>query len=143
MVPHGQVLSSQGISWYRPSATAKAIDRHFEAVRAFFHFKLVMLLRYCVVLGSAGYLPRILMKNVLKKSLILNIRSTFIALPQSTPRRSSLRSIEVMEQLRELNHLLMAKEFQTRMEGIKLLTEYCRNNTALVSSNIIQVMRSI
>nr|XP_020648797.1 crescerin-2 [Pogona vitticeps] len=65
--------------------------------------------------------------------------STFIALPQSTPRRSSLRSIEVLEQLRELNHLLMAKEFQTRMEGIKLLTEYCRNNTALVSSNIIQI----
>ncbi|KAJ7340983.1 hypothetical protein JRQ81_004309 [Phrynocephalus forsythii] len=65
--------------------------------------------------------------------------STFVALPQPIPRRSSLRSIEVVEQLRELNNLLTAKEFQTRMEGITLLTEYCRNNTALVSSNIIQI----
>uniref|UniRef100_A0A8D2LWK4 TOG domain-containing protein n=1 Tax=Varanus komodoensis TaxID=61221 RepID=A0A8D2LWK4_VARKO len=54
-------------------------------------------------------------------------------------RRSSLRSLEVMEQLKELNKLLMAKEFQIRMQGITLLTEHCKNNPQLVSSNIIQI----
>ncbi|KAH0622632.1 hypothetical protein JD844_025104 [Phrynosoma platyrhinos] len=74
-----------------------------------------------------------------KDSFILNTRSTSIALPQPMARRSSLRSIEVMEQLKELNMLLMAKEFQTRMKGITLLMEYCENNPQLVSTNIVQI----
>uniref|UniRef100_A0A8C8VHC5 TOG array regulator of axonemal microtubules 2 n=1 Tax=Pelusios castaneus TaxID=367368 RepID=A0A8C8VHC5_9SAUR len=47
--------------------------------------------------------------------------------------------VEVMEQLKELNKLLMAKEFQTRMEGVTLLLEHCKNNPQLVSANIIQI----
>ncbi|XP_062980232.1 TOG array regulator of axonemal microtubules protein 2 [Elgaria multicarinata webbii] len=65
--------------------------------------------------------------------------SDALAVPQPMIRRSSLRSLEVMEQLRELNKLLMAKEFQIRMEGVTLLTEHCKNNPQLVSSNIIQI----
>ncbi|XP_067318984.1 TOG array regulator of axonemal microtubules protein 2 [Anolis sagrei] len=65
--------------------------------------------------------------------------SISIALPQPMGRRTSLRSIEMMEQLRELNKLLMAKEFQIRMNGITLLMEYCENNPQLVSSNIVQI----
>ncbi|XP_042293763.1 TOG array regulator of axonemal microtubules protein 2 isoform X2 [Sceloporus undulatus] len=72
-------------------------------------------------------------------SLPSNEGSITLALPQPMARRSSLRSIEVMEQLRELNMLLMAKEFQTRMKGITLLMEYCENNPQLVSTNIIQI----
>ncbi|KYO43472.1 protein FAM179A isoform C [Alligator mississippiensis] len=59
--------------------------------------------------------------------------------PQPVVRRSSLRSLEVIDQLKELNKLLTAKEFQMRMEGITLLTDHCRNNPQFVSSNIIQI----
>uniref|UniRef100_A0A7M4ETP0 TOG array regulator of axonemal microtubules 2 n=1 Tax=Crocodylus porosus TaxID=8502 RepID=A0A7M4ETP0_CROPO len=59
--------------------------------------------------------------------------------PQPVVRRSSLRSLEVMDQLKELNKLLTAKEFQMRMEGIMLLTDHCRNNPQFVSLNIIQI----
>nr|XP_032630736.1 TOG array regulator of axonemal microtubules protein 2 isoform X3 [Chelonoidis abingdonii] len=66
-------------------------------------------------------------------------RSDTLAPTQPVVRRSSLRSVEAMEQLKELNKLLMAKEFQTRMEGVTLLVEHCRNNPQLVSANIIQI----
>ncbi|XP_050804403.1 TOG array regulator of axonemal microtubules protein 2 isoform X3 [Gopherus flavomarginatus] len=66
-------------------------------------------------------------------------RSDTLAPAQPVVRRSSLRSVEAMEQLKELNKLLMAKEFQTRMEGVTLLVEHCRNNPQLVSANIIQI----
>lgn len=46
-----------------------------------------------------------------------------------------------MEQLKELNKMLVAKEFQIRMEGITLLMEHCTNSLQLVLSNIIQVWR--
>ncbi|XP_054839018.1 TOG array regulator of axonemal microtubules protein 2 isoform X2 [Eublepharis macularius] len=65
--------------------------------------------------------------------------SSTLALPQPMARHSSLRSLEVMEQLKELNKMLVAKEFQKRMEGIMLLMEHCKNNPQLVSSNVIQI----
>uniref|UniRef100_A0A8C6Y6L5 TOG array regulator of axonemal microtubules 2 n=1 Tax=Naja naja TaxID=35670 RepID=A0A8C6Y6L5_NAJNA len=54
-------------------------------------------------------------------------------------RCSSLRSIEVMEQLKELNKLLVAKEFQIRIDGIALLMDHCKKNPHFVSSNIVQI----
>ncbi|KAH1173399.1 TOG array regulator of axonemal microtubules protein 2 [Mauremys mutica] len=66
-------------------------------------------------------------------------RSDTLAPAQPVVRRSSLRSVEAMEQLKELNKLLMAKEFQTRMEGVTLLVEHCRNNPQFVSANIVQI----
>ncbi|XP_058012650.1 TOG array regulator of axonemal microtubules protein 2 isoform X2 [Ahaetulla prasina] len=58
---------------------------------------------------------------------------------QPAARCSSLRSIEVMEQLKELNKLLVAKEFQIRIDGIALLMEHCKKNPHFVSSNIVQI----
>ncbi|XP_038252399.1 TOG array regulator of axonemal microtubules protein 2 [Dermochelys coriacea] len=66
-------------------------------------------------------------------------RSDILTPAQSVVRRSSLRSVEAMEQLKELNKLLMAKEFQTRMEGVTLLVEHCKNNPQFVSANIVQI----
>ncbi|XP_067421480.1 TOG array regulator of axonemal microtubules protein 2 [Emydura macquarii macquarii] len=66
-------------------------------------------------------------------------RSDILAPAPPAVHRSSLCSAEVMEQLKELNKLLMAKEFQTRMEGVTLLVEHCKNNPRLVSANIIQI----
>ncbi|XP_037751499.1 TOG array regulator of axonemal microtubules protein 2 isoform X1 [Chelonia mydas] len=66
-------------------------------------------------------------------------RSDILAPAQPVVRRSSLRSVEAMEQLKELNKLLMAKEFQTRMEGVTLLVEHCKNNPQFVSANIVQI----
>ncbi|XP_063145699.1 TOG array regulator of axonemal microtubules protein 2 [Candoia aspera] len=62
--------------------------------------------------------------------------SDALNLSQPTARCSSLCSIEVMEQLKEL---LMAKEFQIRIDGIALLAEHCKNNPQFVSSNIVQI----
>ncbi|XP_034283873.1 TOG array regulator of axonemal microtubules protein 2 [Pantherophis guttatus] len=58
---------------------------------------------------------------------------------QPAARCSSLRSIEVMEQLKELNKLLVAKEFQIRIDGIALLMDHCKKNPHFVSSNIVQI----
>ncbi|XP_026551411.1 TOG array regulator of axonemal microtubules protein 2 [Pseudonaja textilis] len=58
---------------------------------------------------------------------------------QPAARCSSLRSIEVMEQLKELNKLLVAKEFQIRIDGITLLMDHCKKNPHFVSSNIVQI----
>ncbi|XP_070590399.1 TOG array regulator of axonemal microtubules protein 2 isoform X2 [Erythrolamprus reginae] len=58
---------------------------------------------------------------------------------QPAARCSSLRSIEVTEKLKELNKLLVAKEFQIRIDGIALLMEHCKKNPHFVSSNIVQI----
>ncbi|XP_013908148.1 PREDICTED: protein FAM179A [Thamnophis sirtalis] len=58
---------------------------------------------------------------------------------QPSARCSSLRNIEVMEQLKELNKLLVAKEFQIRIHGIALLMDHCKKNPHFVSSNIVQI----
>uniref|UniRef100_A0A8B9PQ27 TOG domain-containing protein n=1 Tax=Apteryx owenii TaxID=8824 RepID=A0A8B9PQ27_APTOW len=51
----------------------------------------------------------------------------------------SLPSSPEIEQLKELNKLLTAKEFQTRMEGVVLLLDHCKNNPQLISANIVQI----
>ncbi|XP_032072980.1 TOG array regulator of axonemal microtubules protein 2 [Thamnophis elegans] len=58
---------------------------------------------------------------------------------QPAARCSSLCNIEVMEQLKELNKLLVAKEFQIRIHGIALLMDHCKKNPHFVSSNIVQI----
>ncbi|XP_077138221.1 TOG array regulator of axonemal microtubules protein 2 isoform X2 [Ranitomeya variabilis] len=61
--------------------------------------------------------------------------------PQESPvpRRQLVRAAEVTEQLKELTKLLTAKEYQSKMDGVKLLTEHCRNNIKFVTSNITQI----
>uniref|UniRef100_A0A7M4ES07 TOG array regulator of axonemal microtubules 2 n=1 Tax=Crocodylus porosus TaxID=8502 RepID=A0A7M4ES07_CROPO len=97
---------------------------------------------------SVGYLLALIVIALLSLNpkgfmlvLFFNTRSSLDTLvpPQPVVRRSSLRSLEVMDQLKELNKLLTAKEFQMRMEGIMLLTDHCRNNPQFVSLNIIQI----
>ncbi|XP_068796186.1 TOG array regulator of axonemal microtubules protein 2 isoform X2 [Struthio camelus] len=65
--------------------------------------------------------------------------SDVLVLPHQTVRRISLRTVEEIEQLKELNKLLTAKEFQTRMEGVVLLLDHCKNNPQLISANIVQI----
>ncbi|KGL75254.1 Protein FAM179A, partial [Tinamus guttatus] len=65
--------------------------------------------------------------------------SDILVLPRQTVRRTSLRTVEEIEQLKELNQLLTAKEFQTRMEGVALLSDYCKNNPQLILANIVQI----
>ncbi|NXS40255.1 TGRM2 protein, partial [Balaeniceps rex] len=60
-------------------------------------------------------------------------------LPHQTVRRTSFRTAEETEQLMELCSLLTAKEFQTRMEGVVLLLDYCKSSPQLVSTNIVQI----
>ncbi|XP_053315473.1 TOG array regulator of axonemal microtubules protein 2 [Spea bombifrons] len=64
--------------------------------------------------------------------------------PQESPgpRRQPVRAAEVTEQLKELNKLLTAKEYQSKMEGITLLLDHCKNNGKFVSSNITQIFDS-
>ncbi|XP_073527891.1 TOG array regulator of axonemal microtubules protein 2 isoform X2 [Phyllobates terribilis] len=61
--------------------------------------------------------------------------------PQESPvpRRQLVRAAEVTEQLKELTKLLTAKEYQSKMDGVKLLMEHCRNNIKFVTSNITQI----
>ncbi|NWI08561.1 TGRM2 protein, partial [Crypturellus soui] len=65
--------------------------------------------------------------------------SEVLVLPRQTVRRTSLRTVEEIEQLKELNKLLTAKEFQTRMEGVALLSDHCKNNPQLILANIVQI----
>ncbi|XP_035177746.1 TOG array regulator of axonemal microtubules protein 2 isoform X2 [Oxyura jamaicensis] len=65
--------------------------------------------------------------------------SDVLILPRQTVRHTSLRTVEEIEQLKELNKLLTAKEFQTRMEGVVLLVDHCKNNPQLISANIVQI----
>ncbi|XP_013378123.1 PREDICTED: protein FAM179A isoform X2 [Chinchilla lanigera] len=53
---------------------------------------------------------------------------------------SSVRGgLEIAEQLRELTRLLEAKEYQSRMEGVGRLLEYCRTKPELIMANLVQV----
>ncbi|XP_073905520.1 TOG array regulator of axonemal microtubules protein 2 isoform X2 [Castor canadensis] len=54
--------------------------------------------------------------------------------------RFSMRGgAEMVEQLRELMRLLEAKEYQSRMEGIGRLLEYCRTKPELITTNVVEV----
>ncbi|XP_006880746.1 PREDICTED: protein FAM179A [Elephantulus edwardii] len=62
----------------------------------------------------------------------------------SGPRLLGLRSstrggVEMVEQLRELMRLLEAKDYQSRMEGVGQLLEYCKTKPDLVTPNLVQV----
>ncbi|NXP14200.1 TGRM2 protein, partial [Thinocorus orbignyianus] len=46
---------------------------------------------------------------------------------------------EETEQLTELFKLLTDKEFRTRLEGVMLLLDHCKNSPRLVSANIVQI----
>uniref|UniRef100_A0A8C7E513 TOG array regulator of axonemal microtubules 2 n=1 Tax=Naja naja TaxID=35670 RepID=A0A8C7E513_NAJNA len=87
------------------------------------------------------YCNIIWLANMVKSFSLFNYRSTSDVLnfSQTAARCSSLRSIEVMEQLKELNKLLVAKEFQIRIDGIALLMDHCKKNPHFVSSNIVQI----
>ncbi|NXJ04977.1 TGRM2 protein, partial [Odontophorus gujanensis] len=65
--------------------------------------------------------------------------SDVLLLPHQTVRRTSLRTVEEIEQLKELNKLLTAKEFQTRIEGVVLFLDHCKSNPQLISANIVQI----
>ncbi|NXI53786.1 TGRM2 protein, partial [Chloroceryle aenea] len=47
--------------------------------------------------------------------------------------------VEGTEQLNELYKLMAAKEFQTRIEGVVLLLDYCKSSSELISSNVVQI----
>ncbi|XP_058407504.1 TOG array regulator of axonemal microtubules protein 2-like [Diceros bicornis minor] len=54
--------------------------------------------------------------------------------------RSSMRGgLETVEQLRELTRLLEAKEYQSRMEGVGRLLDYCKAKPKLITTNLVQV----
>ncbi|XP_004452396.3 TOG array regulator of axonemal microtubules protein 2 [Dasypus novemcinctus] len=54
--------------------------------------------------------------------------------------RFSMRGgVEVVEQLRELTHLLESKEYQSRMEGVGQLLEHCKAKPELITANLVQV----
>ncbi|XP_077323666.1 TOG array regulator of axonemal microtubules protein 2-like [Lithobates pipiens] len=55
------------------------------------------------------------------------------------PGRPPVRAAEVTEQLKELSKLLSAKEYQSKMEGVTLLLERCKNNVRFVTSNITPI----
>ncbi|XP_068135756.1 TOG array regulator of axonemal microtubules protein 2 isoform X2 [Hyperolius riggenbachi] len=61
------------------------------------------------------------------------------ALESPAPRRQPVRAAEVTEQLKELTKLLTAKEYQSKMDGVTLLVEHCKNNAKFVTSNISQI----
>ncbi|NXC39322.1 TGRM2 protein, partial [Penelope pileata] len=65
--------------------------------------------------------------------------SNVLILPRQTVRRASFRTVEEIEQLKELNKLLTAKEFQTRMQGVMVLLDHCKSNPQLISANIVQI----
>ncbi|XP_058656708.1 TOG array regulator of axonemal microtubules protein 2 [Ammospiza caudacuta] len=48
-------------------------------------------------------------------------------------------TVEGRESLQKLYHLLEAKGFQTRMEGVALLLDLCKTSPQLISSNIVQI----
>uniref|UniRef100_A0A674HNY7 TOG domain-containing protein n=1 Tax=Taeniopygia guttata TaxID=59729 RepID=A0A674HNY7_TAEGU len=48
-------------------------------------------------------------------------------------------SVEEMDMLQKLYHLLQAKGFQTRLEGVALLPELCKSSPQLISKNIVQI----
>ncbi|XP_071311135.1 TOG array regulator of axonemal microtubules protein 2-like [Agelaius tricolor] len=48
-------------------------------------------------------------------------------------------AVEETELLQKLYHLLEAKGFQTRMEGVELLLDMCKTSPQLISTNIVQI----
>ncbi|NWZ89252.1 TGRM2 protein, partial [Nesospiza acunhae] len=48
-------------------------------------------------------------------------------------------TVEGRESLQKLYHLLEAKGFQTRLEGVALLLDLCKTSPQLISSNIVQI----
>lgn len=46
---------------------------------------------------------------------------------------------EMSERLRELTRLLEAKEYQSRMEGVRRLLEHCKAEPELITANVVQV----
>ncbi|XP_064914764.1 TOG array regulator of axonemal microtubules protein 2 isoform X4 [Columba livia] len=59
---------------------------------------------------------------------------------RQTVRQTARRpSQEETEQRQELCKLLTAEDFQTRMEGVMLLLDHCKNNPQLISTNISQI----
>ncbi|XP_053828294.1 TOG array regulator of axonemal microtubules protein 2-like [Vidua macroura] len=48
-------------------------------------------------------------------------------------------AVEEMEPLQKLYNLLQAKGFQTRMEGVALLLDLCKNSPQLISTNIVEI----
>nr|XP_041568729.1 TOG array regulator of axonemal microtubules protein 2-like [Taeniopygia guttata] len=44
-----------------------------------------------------------------------------------------------MDMLQKLYHLLQAKGFQARLEGVALLLELCKSSPQLISKNIVQI----
>ncbi|KAF1470077.1 TOG array regulator of axonemal microtubules protein 2, partial [Pygoscelis antarcticus] len=65
--------------------------------------------------------------------------SDVLILPRQRVRRTSLRTAEETERLRELYELLAAKDFQIRMEGLVLLLDHCKSSPQLISNNIVQI----
>ncbi|NXW45209.1 TGRM2 protein, partial [Nyctiprogne leucopyga] len=65
--------------------------------------------------------------------------SDVLILPRQTVRRTSVRTVKETEQLGDLYNLLTAKEFQTRMEGVVLLLDYCKSKPQLISTNVLQI----
>uniref|UniRef100_A0A8C9NN52 TOG domain-containing protein n=1 Tax=Serinus canaria TaxID=9135 RepID=A0A8C9NN52_SERCA len=57
----------------------------------------------------------------------------------SSDNRGDFFTVEGRESLRKLYHLLEAKGFQTRMEGVALLLDLSKTNPQLISSNIVQI----
>ncbi|KAM6221126.1 TOG array regulator of axonemal microtubules protein 2 [Rhynchocyon petersi] len=54
--------------------------------------------------------------------------------------RSSTRGgTDMVEQLRELMPLLEAKDYQSRMDGVGRLLEYCKTKPELITTNLVQV----
>ncbi|NXL66451.1 TGRM2 protein, partial [Chordeiles acutipennis] len=64
--------------------------------------------------------------------------SDILILPHQTVRRTSVRTVEETERLKDLYNLLTTKEFQTRMEAVVLLLDYCKSKPQLISTNILQ-----
>ncbi|NXC68040.1 TGRM2 protein, partial [Anhinga anhinga] len=60
-------------------------------------------------------------------------------LPHETVRHVSFRTAEETEQLRELIRLLTAKDFQTRLEGVRFLLDHCKRSPRFISTNIVQI----
>uniref|UniRef100_A0A8C9NE76 TOG domain-containing protein n=1 Tax=Serinus canaria TaxID=9135 RepID=A0A8C9NE76_SERCA len=52
---------------------------------------------------------------------------------------TSPAAVEGRESLQKIYHLLEAKGFQTRMEGVGLLLDLCKTSPQLISSNIVQI----
>ncbi|XP_036261204.1 TOG array regulator of axonemal microtubules protein 2-like [Molothrus ater] len=57
----------------------------------------------------------------------------------SSKRSRHLQLWKKLELLQKLYHLLEAKAFQTRMEGVELLLDLCKTSPQLISTNIVQI----